>query len=130
MAEAVRHGARPARHRRGAEAHTLLWRSNAGRDRTGFAAVAVAAGPGCRVYPCFVENCEVHVHRSAMVPCTPNTNTQSRVRARVFARAEQEMRWNPVFDLWTLLRLDLAYGRLMRALPWPLGWIMWEVQRE
>ena len=27
------------------------------------------------------------------------------------------MRWNPFFDLWTILRLDYAYGKVARALP-------------
>ncbi len=43
----------------GAEAYSLHWRSHRGVKRTGFASVAIAMGPGFRIFPCFVENGEV-----------------------------------------------------------------------
>ena len=41
----------------------------------------------------------------------------------------QEMRWNPIFDAWSFLRLDAAYGTLMRRMPGPLFWLMWNVRQ-
>jgi len=38
-----------------------------------------------------------------------------------FVDGGEEMRWNPFFDAWTLLRLDRAWGALVRAAPRPLG---------
>ena len=37
------------------------------------------------------------------------------------------MKWNPLFDAWALLRLDLAYAALLRAAPRPLAWLLWQV---
>mmetsp|Transcript_8927 Transcript_8927/g.17309 ORF Transcript_8927/g.17309 Transcript_8927/m.17309 type:complete len:286 (+) Transcript_8927:127-984(+) len=41
-----------------------------------------------------------------------------------FVDGGEEMRWNPFFDLWSLLRLDYAWGKLTRAVPRPVGNVM------
>jgi hypothetical protein len=40
----------------------------------------------------------------------------------------QEMRFNPIFELWTWLGLDKAYMNLMAVAPKPLEWVMWQVR--
>ena len=44
-----------------------------------------------------------------------------------FCENGEEMKWNPVFELWTWLGLDLLYGALLRMLPRSLEWIFWQV---
>jgi hypothetical protein len=37
------------------------------------------------------------------------------------------MECNLLFEVWTLLRLDVLYGSLMRIMPPPIHWFMWQV---
>ena len=38
------------------------------------------------------------------------------------------MRWNPLFDAWSALRLDSLYGAAVRRMPAPLAWLLWNVR--
>jgi len=80
----------------GERAYEIWWRSHNqdGRNRKGFAEVALQMGPGFKVFPFFFENGE-------------------------------EMKWNPIFELWCYFRLDRLYGAVMRSLPAPLEWLAW-----
>jgi len=44
-----------------------------------------------------------------------------------FNENAEEMRFNPFFEVWTGLRLDIAYGKLMRSAPKPFRWAMWQL---
>jgi len=37
------------------------------------------------------------------------------------------MKCNLLFELWTFLRLDVVYGEVMRRMPGPIHWLMWQV---
>jgi hypothetical protein len=64
-------------------------------------------------------------------------HTYTRTRARTHAHTHtytrthtlQEMRWNPLFDAWSYLRLDALYGAAVRRLPAPLAPFFWNVRR-
>ena len=40
----------------------------------------------------------------------------------------QEMKFNPVFALWSLLSLDVLYGKIMAVMPRPVSKAMWQVR--
>ena len=40
------------------------------------------------------------------------------------------MKCNLLFELWTFLRLDVVYGEVMRRMPGPIHWLMWQVATE
>lgn len=45
----------------------------------------------------------------------------------VFMHNSEEMKWNPLFDCWTFFGLDVAYGKMLRMMPEPLEWLLWQV---
>ena len=40
------------------------------------------------------------------------------------------MKCNLLFELWTFLRLDVVYGEVMRRMPGPIHWLMWQVAKD
>eukprot|EP00293_Proteomonas_sulcata_P001869 CAMPEP_0184328582 /NCGR_PEP_ID=MMETSP1049-20130417/143698_1 /TAXON_ID=77928 /ORGANISM="Proteomonas sulcata, Strain CCMP704" /LENGTH=221 /DNA_ID=CAMNT_0026650901 /DNA_START=176 /DNA_END=841 /DNA_ORIENTATION=- len=45
-----------------------------------------------------------------------------------FTENGEEMRWNPLVDLWTALRLDQVYSALMKSVPKGiLEWMLWQI---
>ena len=45
----------------------------------------------------------------------------------LFVENGEEMKCNVLFELWTMLRLDVVYGAAMRCMPGPLHWLLWQV---
>ncbi|EKX45687.1 hypothetical protein GUITHDRAFT_138890 [Guillardia theta CCMP2712] len=43
-----------------------------------------------------------------------------------FCENAEEMKWNPLFDLWSFLLLDRLYGAVMRSMPGPIHFLMWQ----
>jgi hypothetical protein len=45
----------------------------------------------------------------------------------VFVENGEEIKCNIFFEAWTGLGLDVLYGRIMRRMPGPMHWLMWQV---
>jgi len=56
-----------------------------------------------------------------------HTHTHVHTQVPLFCENGEEIKLNVVFEIWTGLKLDVLYGFVMRRMPSPIHWFMWQV---